>query len=115
MQAICLRSQILVRTLHTSSALNGSNKEWLALKRHEKAKKDRAWAKRENADQFFGNVGVRHELKAFGLRDATDPVISSKLAFAEMSNEDEISEKLEQTLGATTKFQKDLHGNKRYW
>jgi hypothetical protein len=47
-------------------------------------------------------------LQSLGFQDGSDPVISNKLGFRELGYEDSLTDKLEATLEATSKYQKEI-------
>ena len=52
-------------------------------------------------------------MKALGFRDSSDPVILNRLGFRELGHEESMTDRLEQTLEETDKFQKELIGKNR--
>lgn len=105
--------KLLVRGICSSSCLFKANPEWVALQRRIKAKQDEEWNKREHADRFKTNVGVRHQMKALGFRDISDPTLTKRLDFRDLGYEEELTDQLEETMEHTNKFQDDLVGYKR--
>ncbi len=99
-----------LHNFHTSSCQLKTNKEWLAMKRRSKAEDDLKWKRRENANPFSSNIGVRNQMQALGLRDPSDPEVASRLDFREIGHEDGLTDRLEETLEATKKFQDELQG-----
>ena len=103
----------IIRSFQTSSSSWKTNKEWLAIKRQSKAEDDKKWNRRENSNPFQSNIGIRHQLKGLGLRDPSDPKVVSRLDFRELGYEEGLTDRLEETLEATDKFQNELAGFKK--
>ena len=105
--------KLLIRGFGSSSCLFKANPEWVALQRRIKAKEDEEWNKRERANRFKTNVGVRHQMKALGFRDISDPTLTKRLDYRDLGYEEELTDRLEETMEHTEKFQDDLVGYKR--
>ena len=104
-------NSLIVRSFSTTNCVSKSNKEWVAMQRQIKAKKDLEWNKRENTNRFKTNVGIRHQMRGLGFRDPSDPTLASRLDFRELGYEEELTDRLEETMEATEKFQRDLEGH----
>ena len=108
-----LHNKLLIRCLNTSSYLCKSNKDWVAMQRQIKSKKDFEWNKRESANPFQTNIGMKHQMKALGFRDISDPKLVSRLDFREIGYEEELSDKLEETMESTDKYNDELNEHKK--
>ena len=106
-------NKTLTRCLNSSSFLCKSNKEWVAMQRDIRFKKDEEWNKREFANPFKTNIGMRHQMKALGFRDISDPKVVSNLDFREVGYEEELSDKLEETMEMTDKYNDELNDHRR--
>jgi hypothetical protein len=67
---------VFLRPLSSSSAHPGSNKDWLAMKRENKERRDREWRKRRDANPFKENTGVGRKMKQIGI-DPDDPNVET--------------------------------------
>ncbi|XP_059078573.1 uncharacterized protein LOC131876997 [Tigriopus californicus] len=94
---------VLLRSISTSSVLNKSNPEWVALKREEKARRENRWQRRIRANPFQRNVGLAHQLQGLSL-DPDDPALVDAHAQTGLQPE----EKLEELQERTDKYQNVL-------
>ncbi len=64
------------RGVSSTASVLGSNKDWLAMKREHKARRDAEWRRRSRANPFRHNTGVGRKLKSLGV-DPDDPAVET--------------------------------------